>query len=60
MADAKCELCKTNIASHIIPYTVRIKEDVYSEALKTTLKEGEHITVHLPMCEQCLNDKEVI
>ena len=49
-----CEVCKKKESTEIKPYTVTIKEDVYSETIKETLKKGTKITVHLPICGNCI------
>ena len=50
-----CDVCHKNSAIGVQPYTVTIKEDAYSETLKETLEAGTRITVHIAVCQECLD-----
>lgn len=53
-----CEVCKKKESVKIKPYTVTIKEDTYSEIIKDILIAGTFVTVHLPICQECLEEEE--
>ena len=51
----KCEVCKKEKDDvQEIPYTMTVKEDVYSPVLEETLEAGSQITVYLPTCDECV------
>jgi hypothetical protein len=53
-----CDVCHENYAIDIQPYTVTIKKDAYSETLKETLEAGTRVTVHIAVCQKCLDREE--